>query len=111
MSLAGFLPPTTNFGTWTENIEIVDVTDGSLVDLSDVDEITLILRDPYTKSDELTLTMTNGDITVPQTGIIQWRAEAEAMGALDSGTYTVVLIVEDEDDTIPLILGSISILE
>lgn len=108
---AGSLPPASIHGTWSENVEIWSVDDDTLMDLSSVTEITLKLRDIYTKFDELTLTMSNGDIVSPSTGIIQWRAEVGAMGTLNSKLYEVILLLEDEDDTVPVILGTISIVE
>lgn len=108
---AGPLPPASIHGTWSENVEIWSIDDDTLMDLSGVTEITLKLRDPMTRYDELVLTMTDGDITLPSTGIIQWRAEVDQMGTLNTKAYEVILILEDEDDTVPVILGSISIVE
>jgi len=107
----GSLPSTSIYGTWSENVEIWSIDDDTLMDLSSVVEATLILRDPYTKDTELTLTLSNGDIVFPSTGIVQWRAEMGVMGTLKSKTYTVVLTLEDADDVVPIILGSISIVE
>jgi hypothetical protein len=79
------------------------------MDLTSVTEITLLLRDPKTGYDELSLTMTNGDIVIPSTGIVQWRAEVGAMGTLASKLYDVILLLEDADDTVPVVLGTVSV--
>jgi len=105
------LPAASIYGTWSENVEIWAVDDDTLADLSSVTEITLKLLDPTTKFVELTLTLSDGDIIVPSTGIIQWRAEQIAMGTLSAKLYEVLLILEDADDTVPIYLGSISIVE
>lgn len=108
---AGSLPPASIHGTWSENVEIWDIDTDTQMDLTDVTEITLKLRDLMSKFDELVLTMSNGDITMPATGIIQWRAEATTMGTLSAKLYEVILILEDDTDTVPIILGTISIIE
>lgn len=105
----GALPTTSIYGTWSENIEIRSADDAALCDLSDVTEITLILQDPDTHVDELTLTMGNGDIVLPSTGIVQWRAEVETMGSLAPKVYKAILTLEDETDTIPLVLGTVAV--
>lgn len=107
----GSLPPTSIHGTWSENVEIWSIDDDTLMDLSSVTEITLKVRDPASRIDEMTLTMSNGDITIPSMGIVQWRAEVSAMGTLRAQFYEVILTLEDASDTVPIVLGSISIVE
>lgn len=107
----GSLPPASIHGTWVENIEIWSIDDNTLMDLSGVTQVTLRLRDPATKFDDMILTLSEGSISVPSNGIIQWRAEVSAMGALTPQLYEVILTVEDGTDTVPLVLGSISIVE
>lgn len=108
---AGSLPPASIHGTWVDNVEIWSIDDDTLWDLSAVTEITLKLRDPASRFDELTLTMSGGGITIPSMGIVQWRAEVGAMGTLNPQLYEVILTLEDATDTVPLVLGTISILE
>lgn len=107
----GALPPASIHGTWSENVEIWSIDDDELMDLTSVTEITLKLRDPGTRLDELILTMTNGNIVIPSQGIIQWRAEAAVMATLYTKAYEVILLLEDADDVVPVILGSVSIVE
>jgi hypothetical protein len=107
----GPLPPTSIHGTWSDNIEVWSTDDDELYDLTSVTEIILKLRDPRSRFDELILTMSGGDIIVPSTGVIQWRAEAGTMGALSVQVYEVIMLLQDATDTVPLILGSISIVE
>jgi hypothetical protein len=107
----GALPQASIYGTWSENVEIWSVDDDTLMDLTSVTEVTLKLIDPNTQFVELTLTMSDGDIVIPSTGIIQWRAERETMGTLTAKLYKVVLVLEDADDEVPIVLGSISIVE
>lgn len=81
------------------------------MDLSSVIEITLKLRDVKSQFDEIILTMSGGGITIPSMGIIQWRVEASHMGTIMPKMYEIILLLEDETDTVPLMLGSISIVE
>lgn len=107
----GSLPTVSVYGTWSENIEIRAADDGELCDLSDATEITLKLIDPVSKFVELTLTLGNGDIVLPSTGIIQWRAEVDAMGTIPPKLYEVLLLIETDTDTLPLLLGTVSVVE
>lgn len=109
--IQGSIPPASIYGTWVENVEIWSVDDDTLMDLSSVTEVTLKVRDPKAEFDEMTLTMSGGDITIPSTGIIQWRIEQSAMSTLASKTYEVILILEDQDDKVPIFLGTVSIVE
>jgi hypothetical protein len=115
MSMMGSLPPTSIHGTWVESLEVRSVDDDKLYDFSGLTEVRLVLCSqadaPYSSSGfgELVLTKTNGDITLPAPGIIQWRAEAGTMSRLYPGLYQVIMQLEDGTDTVPLILGEISI--
>lgn len=105
------LPPASVHGTWIESIEVRAADDDELINFSGVDEITLHLRDPDSMFNEITLTKSGGDITLPSTGIIQWRAEVGVMQRLSEQLYDVVLTIEEDDDTILFYLGNISVLE
>jgi hypothetical protein len=107
----GSIPTATTRGTWSENVEIWSIDDDTLMDLTGVTEITLTLVDPYTRFTEMTLTMSGGEITIPSTGIIQWRAEQTSMGTLVPKMYEILLTLEDDTDVVPLILGPVSIVE
>jgi hypothetical protein len=107
----GSLPPASVYSTWTESVEILSVDDEGFVDLSAATEIMLRLLDQTTKYEELRLTMTNGNITNPSPGIIQWRAEAGVMGTVFPKAYTAVLTIDINGDTVLLILGIVSVME
>jgi hypothetical protein len=108
---SGPLPPASVWGTWSENIEVWDVDTDTLMDLSSVTEIKVILRDTYTRFDELTLLMSQGQVTVPSNGIVQWRAEATTMAQLNPKTYEVRVLFINDTDTVPIVLGSLSVVE
>lgn len=107
----GSLPATSIHGTWSENIEVWSIDDDTLMDLSSVTEITLKLRDLTTRFDEFSITMTDGAITIPSTGIIQWRVEATQMGTVVPKLYEVIMLLEDATDKVPILIGTISIVE
>jgi hypothetical protein len=107
----GAIAATSIYNTWLEQIECWSADDDTLYDLSSVVEITLKLRDEVWRSDELTLTMTGGAITIPSQGIVQWRAEQTQMMALAPKTYELVLTLQDATDTVTLILGHVSLVE
>jgi hypothetical protein len=107
----GPVPSTSIYNTWLENVEITSADDGGLWDLSTATEITVRVQNPLTRLDELTLTLSNGDVTLPSLGIIQWRVEAGTMGSLPCKLYKVILTIEDDDDTNVLILGDLSLVE
>jgi len=113
MAQTGSLPPASIYGTWVENVEIVDVEDGTPFDLTNLTEITLLLKDQTTRNNEMTLTLTGGGISIIDTGVLEWRVEVGAMGTILPKLYEVVLLLEDsvEPITVPLILGTVSITE
>jgi hypothetical protein len=114
MGVQGSLPPVSIHGTWVESLEVRSIDDDSLYDFSGLTEVRLTLRCSghgpiYGGYGDLTLTKSGGNILLPAPGIIQWRAEAGTMSRLYPGLYEVVLQLEDGTDTVPLILGEISV--
>lgn len=111
MAFTGSLPMVTTQDTWSENLEVWDVDSDELADLTDMTEITLRLRGMMSHVDELTLTMTGGDIVLPSTGIVQWRAEQSVMAGIEPSVYKVIMTFTDGTDTMSLLLGSVSVVE
>ena len=109
--IEGSLPPTTIYSTWSECVEIWSIDDDTLMDLTSVTEITLKVRDPRSQFDEMTLTLSGGDITIPSQGIVQWRVEASQMSHLDTKLYEVIMLLENGTDTLPLFLGHVPIVQ
>lgn len=107
----GSLPSTSIYNTWLENVEITSADDEGLVDLSSLTEITLRVVDPISMLDELVLTMSNGDITIPSLGIIQWRAEQTQMATLPAKLYKVILLLTDPSNINVIILGTLSVVD
>ena len=112
-SSAGSLPPASIYATWFENLELRDIEDGSLLDLTPATEITIRLKDPFSKFDELTLTLTNGDIVVPAFGVIEWTVSQSAMGTLRPKLYQCIITVQftNPENTVMAFNGPISITE
>lgn len=107
----GALPPASIHGTWVDNIEILSADDDTQWDTSALSEVTVELRDPVTGWAELSLRLSEGRVTLPAPGIIQWRAEPEEMGTLATKMYECLIVLEDATDVVPLVIGSISVIE
>lgn len=105
------LPPTTNFGAWTETVEFSDTEDNSLIDFSIYPEITLSVIDPYSQAHVLVLTKTRGQITTPSPGVIEWYVEMGVMNGLKPGPYDVRLVaqIDTAQNLLPLMRSSISV--
>lgn len=109
----GTLGPVSNAATWNDTIEVFDAEDGEAFDLTDVEAITLKLRDPSGATvlegeldDEIIVVGDAAD------GTIEFTFSASAMSALDPKTYEVGLLITDEDDFVTqLILGHLPVVE
>lgn len=105
-SLAGFLPG----ATWEATIEVADNEDGSLIDESVLDALTMTLellpwrqghRTDYgsvSTSPILSLSKAAGDITIDGDGLITWRAAPARTANIPCGLYAVRLRVSDGTD-------------
>lgn len=110
----GNLGPVSNAATWSESVELTDDEDGDEIDLSAVDEITIEVREQGCTTATLSGTLTGGEITRPgggTDGVFQWEFTADAMGALDPKTYDVVVRIEEDDQTVQLLIGTVPVLQ
>ena len=111
----GTLEPQPNTATWRGTVELVNDDDGLPIDLADVSEITLKLRDQASMSTVLSGTWTGGDLVTvgaEADGTVQWTFSATAMAALEAKTYEVGMIVtEDSGFVSQVILGRIPVIE
>lgn len=106
---AGTLDPVSNRQTWVVNYELTDAETDELIDLSGVDEITVCIRDPQSQSAILTATKTGGEIVISDTGVFTWTFSATDMRTLDPKTYEVGCTLEDNDETIQLLIGMLPV--
>jgi hypothetical protein len=114
MSYGAQLSPVSTSADWSESVELTDGEDGTAVDLSAVDEITISVRDPQSRSVVLTGTYTGGEITLPGSGtdgVFQWEFAATSMGALDAKTYEVGVTLMADSQTIQLLIGTVPVLD
>lgn len=107
--ITGSLPPTSNFGTWVETVEYLDREDNEPIDFSTCEDIILVLYDQWSGAPALTLSKRRGEVTTPAPGIIQWRAEVGNMSGFNTGTYQVQLTAFEDDDAVPLMMSSVTI--
>lgn len=113
--LTGPLPPISNLATWRDTAELRDAETGELIDLeTDIEEITVTIRDPRSESDELAATLSGDAITVLGVGVFEFVFTAEEMSNLDPKTYEIGCLVKFTDasggDTEQVILGTISVI-
>lgn len=112
--LIGTLSQVSNRATWEENYQIFDSETGDSIDLGDVDEITLEVRDPDTRAAVLSATLTDGDIEIlgdDEDGTFQWRFEASEMRVLSAKTYEVGCVIEADDDEAQLLVGALPVID
>lgn len=110
----GSLDPVSNRATWSENFQLLDSETGDPISLSAVDEITLEVREMETHSAVLSGSYTGGEILVvgaATDGTFQWEFSASQMRALCPRTYEVGCTIEQDDDTVQLIIGTVAVLD
>lgn len=125
MYLVNF-PEASNSADWISTLELTDADSGDLIDLTGC-TITLQVwtqtqRGPgfvpvnwpninsQYGTAALTASTSNGKITVPSTGIVQWTFRASEMETLTAGFYEVGMIIEKSSDTTQLMLGVLPVL-
>ena len=103
--LTGSLPPISRRSTYIETFEGIDDATGEPIDFTGADIKVEIFsdigRDDYGWWDRaacLTATLTNG-VTMPDTGVIQWRFEAGSMSRFCRGLAGLRLTVSRDGDT------------
>lgn len=116
--LTALLPAVSNKATWREDVEIRDEDDNLVNLVTDVDEITLSLRDIETGETVITKTVSGGGISTGGslgTGVFQFLIPASEMANLLPKTYELGVLVEFDDaatgDTEQLILGRVPVLK
>jgi hypothetical protein len=110
--IATTLPAISNQATWKDTVELRDAETDALIDLkTEVDEITLKLRDPHSGCTVLTLTLTGDDIVVIDDGVFEFTASAATMSGIDPKSYELGCLVTMADEIHQIILGRQPILK
>src|SRR5262245_24065408 len=109
--LTGTLNPVSNQATWIEDFQLLDIETGDLIDISTATEIKIVVRDPVSKSSVLTLKLSSGEVVVVSIGVFEWRAEASQMRTLTARTYELGCIIDQDGDTVQLIIGTLPVLD
>jgi len=109
--LTGTLTPTSTSASWVESFEIVDDETDEAIDLTDVDEITVTIRDPKTLTPMLTATYTGNDIELVDDGVFQVSFTADEMGGLSPKTYDIGCTIEKDDQTVQFLIGQLPVLD
>lgn len=123
MYLVNF-PQVSNSADWIETIELVSADDDTPIDLTGC-TITLQVW-PQTNRGQgtglnyysgallnnsplLEASTTNGKLTVPSAGVIQWTFRVSEVSALQAGFYEVGLTIQKSPDTVQVLLGLLPI--
>lgn len=108
----GTLKPFTNDEDWDGDAgEPFTITDDETDELTDVDEIEIVVREQRSGSEKLSGSLTGGDITRITTGTYQWSFTAAAVGALCAGTYDVGIRATLSGSTKQLFVGTVAVIE
>lgn len=108
------LPPVSNRAGWSDNYELSDAETNEAIDLTDIEEVTLEVRDPDSRSAVLSATYTGGTITIADvtSGVFSWTFTAAQMRALCSKTYEVGCTIEfDDEEPEQLLIGRLPVLD
>jgi hypothetical protein len=109
------LPAISNQATWSDTVELIDKDTGDPMDLGDVTEITLKLRDKDSGSTVLSGSLTGGEIATvgdDADGTFQFTFSASTMSAIcSSKTYEIGILVTTVTETDQVVLGTIPVLE
>lgn len=110
---AGPLPFASNAADYEPpDFEVLDEDTEEAFVLTDVDEITIRVRNPLVNVIEITHTLTGGDIILVDSDFkFRWIVRAATMANLVPGTYDVSVIIEEGDDTRAAFLGTLSVLD
>jgi hypothetical protein len=108
--LNGSLGQISNRATWINGFEVIDAETDDFMDLTGVTITMKVARDPG-GSVVLTGSTTTGELTIPGTGLVDWRFEASQMQSLCAGTYAAVVRFERAGDTDDVFLGAVAVLE
>lgn len=103
--------PVSNLATWRDTIELRDQEDNSLIDVdTDIDEITISVRDPDEDIASLEATLTGGSIEVLGLGVIEFVFTADQMANLEPHTYDIGCLIKFSGGvTTQLIVSTVSI--
>jgi hypothetical protein len=77
--LTGRYEAISNQATWDDYGVVSDIETGDLIDLSYLDEITLLIRDPADKCVKISASLTGGQITIPGIGIYAWALDITSL--------------------------------
>lgn len=120
------LPQVSNAADWIETMQLTSEDDGQPIDLTGctitLQVVTQTFRGPGSVqagwpninssygTPVLTASTTNGKLTVPAPGVIQWTFRASELAALMAGFYEVGMVVTDGTNTTQLLIGSLPVI-
>jgi hypothetical protein len=109
--LTGLLNPVSNKATWAVTYELRDDDTDELIDLSNIDEIVVEVRDIATKSSMLSAKLSDASIVIESTGIFSWQFSSDQMRTLCQKMYEVGVTITEDDETAQLLIGKLPVLD
>lgn len=105
------LPSASNRADWSETFELRE--NGVLVDLADVTEITLAVRDCDTTQTKLSGSLSGGQIVIPndEDGVFTWTFAASLMGGLPAKTYKVGCTMVNGGETLQVMIADLTVID
>jgi hypothetical protein len=119
-------PETSNASDWIGTLQLNDDETGDLIDLTGCTVTFMIVPQTFRGSGTggltypnpnlshsqpvLTASTSNGKITLPSLGIIQWTFRASEMETIAAGNYEAGLQIEKSPDTTQILLGKVPII-
>jgi hypothetical protein len=109
----GSLDPFSNRADWKARFRVVDTDTGEDVDLTGC-TVTLGVYDTENKSQRFTGSNASGGVitllayTDPILSVIEWTIDKDTTNGFCAGTYNVGVTIENDDQTVQFIVGSVA---
>ena len=103
--------PISNRETWEERVALYDAETNEVLDISDADAMTIVLRDTYTLTEVLSGSLEDATIFLldPEEGTFGWVFTDDQMGTLNPKTYEVGILLDMADEVTQVILGRVAV--
>lgn len=104
----GSLEPVSNKATWAATFEVRDAETDELIDLSSLDEIVVQIRG---SGRVLSASLSNGKVTIVDTGVFRWVFSSSDMGTLVAKTYQVGCLLTGNGEKAQFMIGTLPVLD
>jgi hypothetical protein len=107
------ISPVSNRATWYEAVRLSDQETGDLLDLTDCSVVIEVaaFHDGICRNTVLSASTDTGAVTIPETGIFEFRFEAEQMRNVVPGVYRIGATISRDGETAQIIIGNIRVID